>query len=84
MKTPLFCLENTIEPWNVMIYRFKYVFDPFLDPRDECLVNANMAIPWQHVAAVVVSIDSEHTLTCPICLNYCNIPKIAKCGHTYW
>ena len=58
--------------------------DPFLDPNDECLYNPEAAIPWGNVASVVVNIDDEHNLTCPICLSYARIPKIATCGHTYW
>jgi hypothetical protein len=53
------------------------------NPFEACWFHPDTLIPWEIIESVVVPINHENTMICPICLDLVHIPKMTKCGHSY-
>lgn len=57
---------------------------PLSDPMEPAWYDPNALVPWEMVESIIAPISQENTMICPICLDLVTIPRITKCGHTYW
>ncbi len=66
------------------------MLNPFTGCDDqEAFHNPDAILSWDTVAAVQINIEhgdgaeNQHNV-CPICLDFPALPKITRCGHTFW
>eukprot|EP01033_Poteriospumella_lacustris_P010196 gene10196-7271_t len=62
---------------------FRFIVSALANPLEPALYDPDCVLPWEMVECVVVPLNQEHTLLCPICLDTVHAPRITKCGHTF-
>lgn len=59
----------------------RFVLSPLAPALEECLLDADAALPWGLVEQAIVPV--ENTLVCPICLDELRLPQLTRCGHVF-